>query len=217
MLIQPSFDRNPELLAGWNTRAITTLWSLKNLLRDAAESCLGMNPVLPLGPGDTVLWWTACEWWTEPRGGDTASVCSDHSRSVQAPRGAFGAPRAPQQISQLYSPTLTRNMPHDPYQAACKVNIHPTIYYHKLCQRIRPWWWLQLNGLSIKTLAVCMFICVCVCAGKELKSHGPCQYLFKLPRMRSRGPGEICMNTSCEWCHSLSGVSHSAMNWNRKQ
>lgn len=67
-------------------------------------------------PEDRVLWWT--DWVMDGAWGrDTAALFGP-------PRGAAGAPAPLQQISQLYSPTLTRNMPHDPYQAAFKVNIH---------------------------------------------------------------------------------------------
>lgn len=124
------------------------------------------------------------------RDGDTASVCSDHSGSVQAPRGAIGGPRAPQQISQLYSPTLTRNMPHDPYQAAFKVNIHPTTHYHKLSGRVRPGRAMAAERF-IHRDAGCVW-------RKRVKEPPSLPMFVQVASNEISGPGEICMNTSCE-------------------
>ena len=94
------------------------------IARESSSGSLPNLPLLELKPGMeremplNHVWQRLVPSRRRARGPGPRVTAETLPQCAQAPRGAIGAPRAPQQICQLYSPTLTRNMPHDSYQAA---------------------------------------------------------------------------------------------------
>ena len=146
----PSVDRAPRdsLARGLQPMAAIPFFFFPpprgNRGEKAAESCLGTNPVPALAachsltrgkPGPDGR--PASDGWS-PRRRHCLSVFRPQPLCSGPPRGANGGPQSSASNLSIVFPNAHQNMPHDPYQAAFKVNIHPTIYYHKLSQRIRP-------------------------------------------------------------------------------